>query len=257
MASYLGKHAEYYDIFYQDKPYAQEAAFVHEYLQRYSQEVCKSLLELACGTGRHAFELEKLGYEILATDYSSDLLNVARQNAAARESGVEFALQDMRSLAFPGKKFDAAYCLFDSIGYVRTNQAIGQVLDGVHAHLKSRGIFIFEFWHAAAMLKKFEAARERHWKTAAGELTRVALTRLDIPNQLAEVTYKIDETGESSIHHIEETQVNRYFLVQEMVCHLESHRFKPLEFLPAYETDGTIGEDTWHILVIAQKMQGK
>jgi SAM-dependent methyltransferase len=254
MGSYLGKHAEYYDIFYQYKPYELEAAFVHQYLQRYSQGACHSLLELACGTGRHAFELEKLGYEILATDYSPDLLNVARQNAAARKSAVEFVLQDMRSLAFPGEVFDAAYCLFDSIGYVQTNQAIGQVLDGVNAHLRPRGIFIFEFWHAAAMLKKFDAVRERHWKTAAGELTRVAFTRLDIPNQLAEVTYKIDETNRSDTHHIEETQVNRYFLVQEMACHLESHRFKPLEFLPAYDADGAIGEDTWHILVIAEKV---
>lgn len=253
MASYSGKHAEYYDIFYQDKPYAMEAGFVHECLQRHCRGECNYLLELACGTGRHAFELEKRGYEILATDYSADLLNVARRNAAARKSKVEFALQDMRKISLPGKLFDAVYCLFDSIGYVQTNSAIGQVLKGVSAHLKPQGIFIFEFWHAAAMLRKFEAVRQKYWKTATGELTRVALTRLDVPRQLAAVTYKIDEVEVSGASHIEETQINRYFLVQEMACHLESHRFRPLEFLPAYEADGVIDEDTWHILAVAQK----
>ena len=48
MISYLGRHAELYDIFYADKPYALEAAFVHQCLQSYSQEPVHRLLELAC-----------------------------------------------------------------------------------------------------------------------------------------------------------------------------------------------------------------
>ncbi|HSS98073.1 MAG TPA: hypothetical protein VLK33_13625, partial [Terriglobales bacterium] len=74
MSSYLGKHAEYYDTIYADKPYAQEAAVVHACMQNHSRGKTERLLELACGTGRHAFELEKLGYQIVATDYSKDLL---------------------------------------------------------------------------------------------------------------------------------------------------------------------------------------
>ena len=253
MGSYLGKHAEYYDIFYQDKPYAKEAAFVHERLQRHSQGKCERLLELACGTGRHAFELEKLGYRILAVDYSADLLEMARRNAKQRKSEVEFVLQDMRELSLPGRQFDAVYCLFDSIGYVQTNSALGQVLDAVHALLRARGILIFEFWHAAAMLRKFESVRERRWKTPNGELIRVATTRLNVPRQLAEVTYSIDEIDDGRVSHLEETQVNRYFLVQEMAFYLESHSLKPVEFLPAYETETIIDENTWHILATAQK----
>lgn len=253
MGSYLGRHAEYYDIFYQDKPYADEAAFVHRCLQRHVHGECRHLLEIACGTGRHAFELEKYGYEIVATDYSPDLLKVARRRAAEKNSKVEFILQDMRELALPGKAFDAAYSLFDSIGYVQTNKAIGKMLEAVSAHLKPNGLFLFEFWHAAAMLRNFEPVRERRWKTASGELVRVATTRLDVTRQLAEVTYRIDEIVNGDSNHLEETQVNRYFLVQEMASYLEAHRFKPLEFLPAYADDRLIDEDTWHILAIAQK----
>lgn len=254
MGSYLGKHAEYYDIFYRDKPYAKEAAFVNECLQRHCKGECKHLLELACGTGRHAFELEKLGYEIVALDYSADLLEVAQRNAKDRKSKVKFILQDMREISLPGKMFDAAYCLFDSIGYVKTNSAIGQVMDAVNMHLNPDGLFIFEFWHAAAMLRYFEPVRERHWKTATGELIRVATTRLRVPQQLAEVTYKIDEIGNGRVSHLEETQVNRYFLIQEMTSYLEMHHFRPLEFLPAYEPSTVIDENTWHILAIAQKV---
>lgn len=253
MSSYVGKHAGYYDVFYKDKPYANEAAFVHKALQKFSQGECKRLLELACGTGSHALELEKLGYEIVATDYSEDLLAVARRKTGEADSRVEIRFQDMRHLSLPDEPFDAVYCLFDSIGYVQTNEALRQVLHGVYAHLRQGGLFVFEFWHAAAMLKNFEPVRERKWKLAEGELVRRATTRLDIPRQLAIVTYDIQELGKNGRSgQIQETQINRYFLVQEMAAFLENSHFEPLEFFSAY-ADGSIDENTWHILAVARR----
>jgi SAM-dependent methyltransferase len=251
MGSYLGKHAEYYDIFYQDKPYGKEAAFIAKLIQRYKPG-SKLLLELACGTGRHAFELEKLGYQITATDYSADLLKVANHNAHHLASKVSFVFQDMRTLDLPDKSFDVVYSLFDSIGYVQSNSAISKVMDGVWAHLVVQGLFIFEFWHAAAMLRSFEPVRERRWEIPSGEIVRTARTRLDVARQLAEVTYEISELVDGAETHLEEIQTNRYFLVQEMNSYLENHGFEALEFLPAYEL-GVIDENTWHILSVARK----
>lgn len=254
MVSYAGKHAEFYDIFYQDKPYSLEAALVHNLFQKNSNGHCKRLLELACGTGRHALELEKLGYQIVATDYSQDLLNVARGKAKQQKSQVDFRLQDMRELSLTDEPFDGVYCLFDSIGYVQTNSAIQQVLKGVHKYLRSDGLFICEFWHAAAMLRNYEPFRERRWKTADGELIRTSSTRLDVEKQLAKVTYKITETlSNGTTTQLEETQVNRYFLVQEMAAFLENTGFAPLEWLTAY-SDEPITENTWHILAVARRI---
>ena len=69
MSSYAGRHAELYDLFYADKPYAEEAAFVHRCLKKFGASSTREVLELACGTGRHAFELEKHGYRITAIDH--------------------------------------------------------------------------------------------------------------------------------------------------------------------------------------------
>jgi ubiquinone/menaquinone biosynthesis C-methylase UbiE len=254
MVSYGGKHAEYYDIFYQDKPYSQEAAFVHDLFQKNAKGVSKRLLELACGTGRHAFELEKLGYDIVATDYSPDLLSVARGQAKQQKSQIDFRLQDMRELSLADEPFDGAYCLFDSIGYAQTNSAIQQVLKGVHRLVRVEGLFICEFWHAAAMLREYEPFRERRWKTADRELHRTSSTRLDVENQLAEVTYKITDTAsDGSSTQLKETQVNRYFLVQEMAAFLENAGFAPLEWLPAFSNE-PITENTWHILAVARRI---
>jgi SAM-dependent methyltransferase len=254
MGSYLGQHAEYYDIFYQDKPYAAEAAFVHACLQQYSLGKTKRLLELACGSGNHAFALEALGYQIVASDYSSDLLAVASRKAIQRLSEVDFRLADMRELDLDDGPYDAAYCLFDSIGYVQTNQAIQQVLSGVHRHLRPGGLFIFEFWHAAAMLRGYEPRRERSWQVDGLTLKRVSKTTLDVPRQLAKVSYEIEAiTTDGARTELQETQVNRYFLVQEMAAHLSSAGFEALDWLAAYDWEQPIDADTWHILAIARR----
>jgi SAM-dependent methyltransferase len=161
--SYVGRHAELYDLFYAQKPYAEEARFVHECIEKYAQAPKHSLLDLACGTGSHAFEFESLGYQVIATDYSADMLAQARQKAKEKNSQIEFRQQDMRILDLPERPFDVTICLFDSIGYVATNENILRVLRGVHSHLRPGGIFIFEFWHAAAMLKNYDPVRVKRW----------------------------------------------------------------------------------------------
>lgn len=254
MSSYLGKYAEYYNYIYANKPYKNEAAFVHACLQRNGAGGIQNLVELACGTGRHAFELEKLGYQILATDYSADLLAVAQAEAKRIASTVEFELHDMRDLKVD-RTFDAAYCLFDSIGYVQTNEAVLQVLRNVHSLVRDKGLLILEFWHAAAMLRGYEPVRQARWPLPAGELLRSSQTSLHVDRQLAEVHYtlrEIDMAG-NVVAELEETQLNRYFLVQEMALFLRQAGFSPREWLPAYQTDEAIGPDTWHIMVVAQK----
>lgn len=254
MGSYVGKHAQYYDVFYADKPYAAEAAIVHQLFREHSHGSCESLLELACGTGRHALELEKLGYRIVATDYSKDLLAVAREKAISARSRVDFRFQDMRSLDLSGEVFDGAYCLFDSIGYVQTNESINKVLQSVRSHLRPEGLFIFEFWHAAAMLRNFDPRRERRWPIPGGELHRISTTKLNVVAQTAEVSYEIEEFGDhQSVSKLGEVQTNRFFLVQEMAEFLEVNGFQPIKFLPAYEINESIDENTWHILAVARR----
>jgi SAM-dependent methyltransferase len=252
VGSYLGKHAELYDLFYKDKPYAREAAFIQTQIERLSSSGSKRILELACGTGRHAFEFEKFGHSILATDYSDDLLDVSRNKADSLGSSVNFEFRDMRELDFKSD-FDVVLCLFDSIGYVQTNEAISKVFQGVRDSLDGNGLFIFEFWHAAAMLRHYEPRRERTWNVEDGEIHRVSRTKLDVERQLAEVTYDIYErVPGSKEEHLRETQVNRYFLVQEMTALVEHNGLEPVDFLNAYN-DQPIDEDTWHILGIARR----
>ena len=253
MSSYIGRHAKLYDLFYADKPYEKETAFVHSCLQLYSNGHAKRLLELACGTGTHALAFEKCGYTVIATDYSRDMLDRARIKAKQVASPVDFRWQDMRTLDMPDYPFDAVLCLFDSIGYVVTNEALLQVLQGVRRCLRPEGLFIFEFWHASAMLKGYDPLRVRRWIVPNGEVVRISETVLDRDKKLASVTYSIYElNNDGTFSSLKETQINRFFMVGEMADWLSASGFSPVKWFSGFSDDEHITEATWHVVAIAR-----
>ena len=251
---YAGRYADLYDLFYADKPYADEAAFVHECIREFSSTPVRDVLELACGTGRHALELEKFGYNITATDRSSDMLQVARQRAAKRNSKIQFIAADMQQLQLEKKDWDAAVCLFDSIGYLKTNEAITAALTAIRDHLRAGGLFIFEFWHAPAMLSEYSPQRIRKWRTDQGEVVRISETKLDRDNRWATVDYTVNESaddGTSKTFH--ESHTNRFFSIDEIQELLSSSKFESLKFFAGFSKTEPINDQTWHIVAVAQK----
>ncbi len=250
MTNYAGRYAELYDLFYADKPYADEAAFVHECIREFSLRPTRDILELACGTGSHALEFEKLGYSVTATDRSPDMLEVARKRAR----GKNLALAEMQQLELPKKNFDAAVCLFDSIGYLKTNEAIAQALARIRNHLRESALFILEFWHAPAMLNGYSPTRERRWKIDNADVTRTSETTLDRENNLAEVVYTVEErTPDGSCRTFRESHVNRFFSVNEMETLLSRGKFVPLKFFAGFNKTEPITYATWHIVAVARK----
>jgi SAM-dependent methyltransferase len=160
--------------------------------------------------------------------------------------------------AAPSEPFDAVVCLFDSIGYVNTNDRIGAVLKGVHRQLRRDGLFVFEFWHAAAMLRGYDPVRVRRWQTANGEVMRISETELDCARQLSHVTYSIyDFQRTGDVATLTETQTNRYFLVQEMCHWLSCTGFVPVRLFAGFSEDESIKEDTWHVVAVARRVEAQ
>ncbi len=255
MTNYAGRYAELYDLFYSDKPYAEEAAFVHDCLQKFARAPVRETLELSCGTGRHAVELEKHGYQITATDRSPDMLEIARRRAA--EKNVTFASGDMQHLQLPAKEWDAVICLFDSIGYLKTDEALNEALRGIWKRLRPDGLFIFEFWHAPAMLNQYSPVRVRRWKTSNSEIVRISETTLNRKNRLAVVDYTVYELNNDGTYStLRETHTNRYFSVDEIRALISATNFEVMKFFAGFKKDERITDDTWHVVAVARKVSG-
>ena len=66
------------------------------------------LLDLACGTGSMAIEFAKMGYEVIATDASADMLMEAQNKAYDNEQSIMFLCQRMEETDLYGTVADAS-----------------------------------------------------------------------------------------------------------------------------------------------------
>ena len=247
--SFTGLHAAYYDTVYADKPYAAEARFVMDRFEALLGRRPHTLLDVACGTGRHAAEFATMGIEVTGIDINEELLAHARERAP----GVDFLAQDMTELDLGDARFDAVTCLFDSIGYPQRNESVIAALAGIRRHLAADGGVALEFLHAPAMLRHAASVRIRRWETPGGELLRVSETEIDPARQLMEVTYDLIELRDDGTYvRWGERQSNRFFSVEEMRALAASAGLSIHTALPAYQAQGEVDPDTFHVLALAR-----
>ena len=74
-------YAAYYDLLYEDKRYDEEAQFVARLLREQAPHA-RSILELGCGTGKHALALARQGFSLTGVDLSPGW-SIARMRALA------------------------------------------------------------------------------------------------------------------------------------------------------------------------------
>jgi len=102
-----------------------------------------SVLDIACGAGRHALEFARLGYPVTGNDLSPFLLEEARKEAASGCLNVQLTGCDMREIK-EQERFDLVVQLFTSFGYFTAKEEDMLVLQRVYDALKSGGWYVLD-----------------------------------------------------------------------------------------------------------------
>ena len=116
------------------------------------------------------------------------------------------------------------------------------------------GLFVLEFWHAAAMAGQHDPLRVRKFATEQGEILRLSQTTVDLALQCATVEHAIyDLRDDGTYQTAVERQVNRFFSLQEMSALLDDGGFNVVRYYSGYSPDEILTPDTWHIVLIARR----
>jgi SAM-dependent methyltransferase len=134
------RSAQFYDAIYSFKDYAAEAARIHEVVTAQLRAPGNDLLDVGCGTGRHLVHLRD-HYRVEGVDLDAELLALAR----AANPGAVFHRADMRDLEL-GREFDVVTCLFSTLGYARTVEAMQRTVARLSRHLRQGGVLLIEPW---------------------------------------------------------------------------------------------------------------
>ena len=149
-----------------------------------------ALLDVPCGFGRHAIPLAAAGYRVTGVDRSAALLAEARRRAGgARHPKLVEA--DYRKLPFGDANFDAAVCLFSSLGYLGDEED-AVVLGEIGRVLRPGARLVIEIMHRDLLVRTF---REQDW-TLLGEGRLLLEQRTFEPAAgIAQVTQTLIETS--------------------------------------------------------------
>ena len=253
--SVFGHYARYYDLLYRDKDYAGEAKYVADLIRKHHPEA-RRLLELGCGTGRHAELLARAGYSVCGLDASPAMLAQARkraaESAAADRAELVFTQGDIRSFDL-NQRFDAVAALFHVVSYLTTNEDLLRMLGAVKRHLETGGIFVFDAWYGPAVLTDRPAVRVRRLDDDDVQVTRLAEPVMYPQKNVVDVRYEIliREKATGRQETVRESHRMRYLFRPELELLLTGAGLT-LQAAEEWMTGNEPGFGTWGVCFVAR-----
>lgn len=138
----------YYHILYKDRGYEEARDFMQNLITFINLEKGSSILDLACGKGRHSIYLNKLGFDVTGVDLSENSIDFARQ---FEKENLRFIVHDMSKPM--SKKFDAVFNLFTSFGYFDREQENLKTLKSIKKELKPGAHGVIDFMNVKMVIK--------------------------------------------------------------------------------------------------------
>ena len=210
----------------------------------------KRILDIGCGTGRHAIELARRGYHVTGFDLSEGQLRLAREKAARAGVAVEFQHRDA-ALPHFREEFDVAIMFCEgAFSLMETDEKNYAILVHAASALRPGGKLLLTTLNALFPLfhsvKDFLNANESD--TAIGQLTFDLMTF----RERAEVTFT-DDAGQS--HTIATNE--RYYTPPEMRWLLQTAGFAKVDIfgcrLGQFSREHVLTHDDFEMLVVAEK----
>jgi len=250
--SVFADYAPWYDLLYRDKDYTGEVDFVETRLRDHGIATGK-LLDLGCGTGVHAIEFARRGWDVAGVDLSADM--IASANARAAQAGLAIPFRQGDACEVGAETgFDAVVSLFHVASYQNDRDRLEALFQTAHAALKAGGVFFFDYWYGGAVLAQGVETRVKVIEQPPLRLTRIAQSEHDERNATVRVNYTLfcEDTERSTIRRVDETHRMRYWFPFEVEASLRNSGFDP-EGSNAWLSGAEPNTKDWAAYSIARK----
>jgi SAM-dependent methyltransferase len=142
----------YYHILYKNRNEEEAQVFMDNITNYLNMPENGTILDLACGKGRHSIYLNKLGYQVTGVDLSENSIAIA--NESSNES-LKFKTHDMREPM--NETYDAVFNLFTSFGYFDTYEDNIKTLKAIKDSINEYGFGVIDFFNADFIIENLVA----------------------------------------------------------------------------------------------------
>lgn len=133
----------YYHILYKDRDDTEAQVFMDNLTNYLNLPENGTILDLACGKGRHSVYLNSLGYDVTGVDLSENSIAFAKQ---FENETLHFEVHDMCQ---PYKTtFDAVFNLFTSFGYFENEDDDLKTIKAIKSNLNEHGFGVIDFMNS-------------------------------------------------------------------------------------------------------------
>ena len=133
----------FYHILYKDRDESEAHGFMDTLTDYLNIPENGTILDLACGKGRHARYLNKIGYDVTGVDLSKNSIEFAKKFENHR---LHFEVHNMCEPYH--KQFDAVFNLFTSFGYFEEDSDNLKTIKAIKANLNEQGFGVIDFMNS-------------------------------------------------------------------------------------------------------------
>jgi SAM-dependent methyltransferase len=247
--SVFKEYSHYYNLLYKDKNYVGEADYIDSLIQKHSLTHSHTVLNLGCGTGKHDNLLAEKGYKMTGVDFSTDMLDIARDNYP----NIDFHEGDIRTLKL-NKTFDVVLSLFHVISYQTLNKDIYDAFLTAKQHLKVGGIFIFDFWYGPSVIAEMPSTRTKEVEDEKLKIVRYTTPEIFPNENRVDVHFDVEITNKQTeeVTKLKELHQMRYLFLPELRQLLNTTGFM-IQSEEEWMTGGDLGFHSWSGCIVARK----
>jgi len=221
------EYSEYYDLLYRDKDYQKETTYMDQLIKDLKDGPI-DLLDVGCGTGKHASMLVEKGYNVHAIDNSDSMIEIAKINYGDK---VSFSVGDIRNFNL-NRKFDVITSLFHVMSYQVTNDDLDASFRTIYNHLKPGGYFIFDCWYGPGVMQDPPTVRIKRMKDDEIEIIRIAEPEIHYNKSVIDVNYHIliNNLNTNQLTQLHEKHPMRFLFKNEIELFIKKNKYNLVRF---------------------------
>jgi len=243
------EYSGYYDLLYKDKDYQKEASYIDRLIKKLKKENCE-LLDIGCGTGKHANFFFDKGYKVYGIDLSESMIKVAKKNYGKK---IPFSIGDIRNFNL-NKNFDIITALFHVMSYQINNEDLDASFKSVYHHLKPEGVFIFDCWNGPGVMNDPPSMKVKKMKNDQIEVIRIAEPVTHFNESVVDVNFHIliNNLKTNKMIQLHEKHPMRYLFKNEIKLFSQINKFKIVGYYSWLKFTEP-AENDWYSVFILKK----
>ncbi|MCW9065916.1 MAG: methyltransferase domain-containing protein [Ignavibacteriaceae bacterium] len=200
------------------------------------------ILDMACGSGRHAIIFAKKRFDVTAVDLSERLLSEAKENSDQNSVKIDFVLTDILDFETT-RRFNLALNLFTSFGYFDDDEDNFRVILKAYDLLTDGGYFVIDYFNKNYLLKNLIPT-----SVFSENGLRITQNRLIEANRVRKNIF-IESNGSTQEFY----ESVRLYSYEEMITYIKKAGFNIFNEFGGYNGNYFNKESSPRLIIIAKK----